>query len=842
MPARPPSKQAAPAVILDNLCLGYNGYTSPTLANEKMWASALNCFGGAFGFIQRCRFANVYTQSPTTGLPYKSLKYFAIPGTGAYLLGDQNGKLYSYDTSSSYTQTQRLNPYVDPSGAGSSQLNGPFSRETLQSIVYEMNGQVKMAGRNANAATIEGWGLDAPDSTPQVTISAGSSQNITGITRSQGTVTATLAGALSIPFGVALPIVNVNGVTDPSFNGAFVVATGNGTNTFTWLQQGQNTSSSGGTANTNITKAVGRSYAWAWENANKSHLGPPSPATQYIQYVNQLGTITLAEPGTITVGVGSASVVGTNTFFTSAWIGRNLWSIANGAIAVQTRIVAVADATHMTLASVVPTGVTGQQFQIYDPQATHIRLYETADGGATYFRVYRNVWTPSVVNFSTNGLTFVDTVNSEPPNFPFTTETAQTNNLPPPIGQFVNEYQGNLLVYGVSGAAQSFFYSNQTATTIGLLQESFAPLNQVTLPIQNAQINGMLEFPGSLIIWSDKQDMFRLTGLLTDNTVTGVAQNTAAAQQGAQIARLPYNLGCATPFAAEITPLGGIWLTPNAEVWLFTDRYAPRNIGRPIQDILNSATPANLSLARMKFYHTNNRNWLALAYPANGASFNNTLLVLDIDLLSSNGSPSYFTFDMATNSPAWWVFEPGTSISGTWTPRCDSMEVVYENNGVVRLLVGQIDLIQDVDFQAGSGTEIQVPNGSVTTHAWGNDSAYTIKRPSFMRFTTNRDPSVLTSDGWAFAALGIDDDVYTFANPLVLNLIPGTNDTATLGGNPDFAVSGLAFRYSQELYRIGGVNFIAGRRIRFQVNFPVGTGTQYQFRSVQLGFGAEPPN
>src|SRR5215469_13607711 len=190
MPQRPPTKQAAPAEVLSGLTSGYNGYTDQTQTKPQMWANpSVNCFSGAFGYIQRSRFANVVSPSPTTGTPFTTLKYFALPGVGAYLTADINGKLYSYDTGASYTQTQRVNPYVDPSGTGSAALNGPWSRESLGNILYEMNGQTKQAGRLANAATIEGWGLDAPDNSPQVVISAGTSQSITAITRSGNVVT-----------------------------------------------------------------------------------------------------------------------------------------------------------------------------------------------------------------------------------------------------------------------------------------------------------------------------------------------------------------------------------------------------------------------------------------------------------------------------------------------------------------------------------------------------------------------------------------------------------------------------------------------------------------------------
>ena len=763
--------------------------------------------------------------------PFLSLKYFSIPGLSSYLVADNNGKLWSFDSGSNYAAVVRINPYIDPVGAGSSKLGGPWSREILQNILYEVNGQVKQAGRNANAGTVEGFGLDAPDVSPQVVISAGSSQNITNIQRTNGIVTATLGAALTVPGGNGIGMVNVSVSSgDTSFAGTFVVLTGSGTATLTWTQFGQNTAllTPTGTVNTNITKSVGRSYAWAWENANKNHVSAPSPATQFIQYNSQNGVIQLLEQGQISFTASSAIVTGTGTSFSSAWVGRNIWAVGQGVIGP---IASVQSATQLTLTNNFPSNLGPLNFMVYDSQATHIRLYETADGGATYFRVQRNAFTPVLTfNILSAGLQFFDNAQAEPPNFPFTTEVSQLYNVPPPVGAFIKEYQGRLLVYGGTIPGQTFFYSNIESTTIGLTQESFAPLNQITLPIQNANISGMADLPGSLIIWSDKQDMFRLTGLLSDNTPLGLGTTNTAAGLGTSITALPYNLGCANPFAVAVTPLGAIWVTSNKELWLYTDKYAPRNIGRPVQDALSNIPSSQLSQVRLTYYHSLNRNWLAIALP-NGAA-NNVLLILDLDLLTSNGQPSFFTFDMATNQPTFWKY----------SVNCPSMEVVYETGGNVRLLVGATDLIEDVDYQTGFfGTEVSVSGGSITTHAWGNDSAQMIKRPTWVRFTTNRDPSLLESDGWSFGINGIDDDYYTFNAPLTLSLTPGVNDTLTLGGNPNAAPFGTPFRTSQELFRIGGVNFIAGRRMQFTVNFPTGTGVNYALRSIQLGFGPSPP-
>lgn len=758
------------------------------------------------------------------GTSFTTLKYYAVPALSSYLIADNNGKLFSFDSGANYAARPRINSAFDPTGAGSSLLNGPWSRETLQNILYEMNGQVKQTGRGANAATVENWGLDAPDATPQIVVSAGASQTITNIQRTNGVVTVTLPALLTVPGGNGIGMVNVTiTVGDTTFAGSFVVLTGSGTVTLTWTQLGQNTVllTPTGTVDVNITKSVGRSYAWAWENANKPHVSAPSPSSQYVLYNAQNGAIQCVQQGTAHVVLSSVTVTGVGTAFTNAWVGRNLFIRGSQQFGP---IASVQSATQMTLRYPAYTNNT-DVFQVFDPQATHVRLYETADGGATYFRTQRNVFsigTPATL--ISVGLQFFDNANAEPPNFPFTTETSQLNNIPPPIGAYVAEYQGRLVVFGVPGAKQSFFYSNSELTNIGLPQESYAPLNQYTLPIQNAQLFGWIEMPGAAIIWSDRQDMYRLTGLLTDNTAA------SAPQLGAQISRLPYNLGCANPFAVDLTPLGAIWVTPQAEVWLFTNTYAPRNVGRPIQNILNSIAQAQLPLIRVKYYHNNTRNWLLLACATSGSLTNNTLLILDLDLLAANGSPSFFVFDMATNQPAWYQYTIGAS----------GLEVLYEPNATVRLLVGGLDLIQDPDYTEGFGTEISVFNPFLLTHPWGNDSAPMIKRPSFLRFNTNRDPTVLAIDGWSFEALGIDDDFYTIAFPLTMLMVPGVNDTTALCGNP-LTPNGSPFRHSPELFRVGAVNFVMGRRIQFQINFPTRPGVTFQFRQIQIGFAPSPP-
>ena len=63
MAQRPQGRRDFPPVeILGSINAGLDVYSDPTTTVYKKWLSAANCFSGAFGFVQRARFANVLTQ------------------------------------------------------------------------------------------------------------------------------------------------------------------------------------------------------------------------------------------------------------------------------------------------------------------------------------------------------------------------------------------------------------------------------------------------------------------------------------------------------------------------------------------------------------------------------------------------------------------------------------------------------------------------------------------------------------------------------------------------------------------------------------------------------------
>lgn len=852
--------EAGPRVLtLDSLVGGYNGYTSPDLLTPQFWAASSNVYAGQFGAIRRARWAPFFNSTATgftanakrivsmySFLDNNNPNWFAGTVVNRVLFDNNdnvswprwvvNNPLSTLGMFPVFQADKELEAWDNFIGGTSGQdfpfalsmLNGPWMRVRIGNAIYETNGSFR-------SKTVPGigtrflpmfmfWGLDAPDVSPSVALVAGSTATIqaapTGAVRANNIVTITATAAL--PAGMVTGVyVGISGVTDTTFNtaaGAAVQITVTGVSTFTFVQVGPAATSGTGTVTLGITKTVGRSYQWAWEADINAETSAPSPASQFVKYTSQTGTIDLVQTGTVSVTNGSATVTGVGTSFTSAWIGRAIW--IEGLASTGNYIASVSSPTSMLLQNAyVGANIAGARFQIYDPQVGNnadgtafVKLYATGDGQPVYFLIGRNAFNAGATTALAAGLRFNDTANSEPPNPPFTSEITQIYNVPPPIGSFLQEYQSRILVYGVAANLQTFFYSNIEATVIGQPPECFSPLNTVTMPLGDGQLNGMANLPTGLIQWSNRQDMFKLTGLLSDNTIAN------SMQLGATIQRLPYKIGCASPYATAVTPLGAIWLSSDREVWLFTDHYAPKNIGKPVQDVLNRINGTRLGFAKMSFYKRGDRSWLALAVALDSSAFNNKLLLLDLDLLASNGQPSFFTFDLATNAPTWYQYDIN----------CEGICTSYDANSTNHIFVGDVDLITDVDWQPSYFTisaEQSVP-GSNKLHAFGNEDPHMVKTFEWMRALTNQIPKNLAAQGWAWSIDAFDDDAFVIGvNALTTNLIPGVDSNS----NP------LFLEYSPAKFKFGGVRPVKGRRFQIGTTFPSAPGF-FELRGFQVAY------
>lgn len=819
--------ESSPALFetVKGLTRGLYTYGDPDSLPHTAWSAAENVYTGLFGSVRRARFVKVVDGGVTSGFASASLDFVSLFSANdtvkVCLLGDTKnvsggaGTLWSFNTSSSYAATIRTHPFL---GSPHVDLADAWSRlGFVKSLVFEANGKVKLRSRGLNFGALENWGIDAPDTSPAVTKQTASVIDTianSGATRTGGVSTIkTTAAHHLFPAGVLnINRVTIAGCSDSSFNGTFIVESAGFTSTqFTYLQPGLPDVGAATAGNGSVgsqTNSVGRSYRWAWRSSATLALSAPSPATIFQLYSGQDGTLEFIQPGTIAVS-STGLVTGTGTAFTAAWIGRKLWIQDSSD---RFYVSSVASATSLQLQTGSATVVSGKKFQIYDPQSDQIVVYMTADGGSIYHRT--DIFYQTAISFFANettlslaGLTMYDGAAVEPPSAPFdTTQSAQFFNVPPPKGKFLHEYQSRALVFGVSGAEQTIFYSNIEQTEFGLLPDCFAPLNQLTFPLGTGKLNGAGSLPTGLILWSNEKHMFKITGLLQDNTA-----NADDFVLGSTVQRLPYELGCGSAYSPTSTPLGIFWLTDSKEVYLFNDQYAPRNVGLPIQPSLNQLT---LDITRGSYYRSRGRSWFVLGDTV-------TTFVLDLDLLEEASSSAYL-FSPGGAQPVWYQFNKTESRAG---PLLSITDVFGETH----LIWGQVDNLIELDYNGSSfksGSEL-TPAGSVQFHSWGNQHPESIKKLRWMRFNTNRTPTQAVTDGWTFRIECLDDDFYTAASPLVVTLTPGVDSVEKTGG------PGRAFEYSTVLFKFGGVKFAQGRRLNFKVTFPTVAG-DFEFRGYQL--------
>jgi len=550
-----------------------------------------------------------------------------------------------------------------------------------------------------------------------------------------------------------------------------------------------------------ITKTTGRKYTWAWVDPNtlpRLHVSKPSPETAFQVYSSQQGKIECIAVGTISTTISSATVTGVGTNFTNAMIGQQLWIESGGNFGY---ITAVASTTSLTLKVVAPSTQATKKYQVFDGLSTslEVRLYATSDGGATFLRVQNNTFDPTQTTVILAGLEFTDNDNNEPPDGNFTLETEEFNNDPPPVGTFVKEWQGRILVFGKSGDEQSVFYSNIEFTVFGVPTESFAPLNSIRLPIGSAKISAAAVVPTGLVLFSDQEDMFKITGLLQDNDVV---DDFAI---GSTIRRLPYKHGCAHHTAITETPYGIFWVSPENRIHYWDDLNQPVLVSLPIQNLMYNGIVA--AKVKMTYYRDEIAHWLVVAVAQSPSTTNDKLLFLDLDSLKKTGQFDWYQYDLD----------------------CEGLTTLFGKGSLQqRLLVGGTDVVQDAVYNGTAfkvGAEKIITGANVKFHQLGNDTPQVIKQLKMLRVHTNRTPAQFETDGWSIKVHGVGDDVFTLASPLTRTLTPGTDSPTAAQANQ--------FIEGPNLFKFGGTNFLHGRGIQFEVIFPNGLA---QFDLQQLSF------
>ncbi len=728
---------------------GYHGTVLPEDAAPLLWYAGNNLYRLPTGRIKRFRRATLVS-SATSGFPSTTDYVRTLFGYGDsqqdLILADiaqSTNKLYAI--SSSWTVLdERVHPFY---GSGNAAMGGLWSRIAMHNVCYECNATVKMRTQGVHLASVSGgamwnWGIYPSKDIPTVTLAAGA------ITSD--------------------PFLDDNG--DPD-----------------------------------TTIPYGRKYAFASVNNNslpRAHVSTRSPETAFQIMTAQKAEVEAVQTGTITTS--GTAVTGTSTTFHREWIGMKLWIESVGTVGY---ISAYTSATAMTLSTSAGSH-SGKRFFVYDPQVTHIRWYATANGGAVFLRIGQTTFDPTQTTTTLAGLRNDDNNNAEPgeTGASYTTEESEDYNDPPPIGQWLKEWQGRILMFGVpevanaDGNLQTVFYSNVERTVVGCPGDSFAPFNRFTLPIGGALIGGAGILPTGLILFSTKNHMFKITGYLEDQVITdnfGIAST---------LVRLPFDVGCCSPSAVKETPQGLFWISPENQLWWYNDVEFPRYVGLPVQDILNTIAPSQKGDIKMAYRRKDQKEWLVITFPkASGTSHNDQGVILDLTGFNPD-SPNFYPF---------------TGDFGGLLAHIDAF-------GTNHLIAGGQGKIFDLDYNGSDSviSEDSSITGSVTFHAVGNDTPSVIKDLKWVRFRVNTDPSdIVTATAaqiWNFATLGVNDDQYTFAAPLTLALIPGVDSPDEMG----------TFTHAPTLFKLDREKLMKANRIQFKCTFPT-AAADWELREIQ---------
>lgn len=275
--------------------------------------------------------------------------------------------------------------------------------------------------------------------------------------------------------------------------------------------------------------------------------------------------------------------------------------------------------------------VTGKQINLTgipvstDPQVTNAILLATSDGGdqtLLYFVASLTNGTTTYTDNMADTQLVLQNVFLETDAFGNVVGVA--NNTPPPNNLlFPLAHRGR--IYGANGA-QLFFSKaeSELLTSTGLLagkfEEAWPGLNYFTVTTGADVITGLLSDGQVLYIGTTKQ-VIRLFGDGPNNYTVPEALFTDVGVLNQDVWRMVFLAG---------NPLGCLWITPDYRV-IGSDFNTYQDVGRPIQDVLNSINSAAAAQTSWATFMAQGTYALyVLAVPTGANTQPDTLLVFDL--------------------------------------------------------------------------------------------------------------------------------------------------------------------------------------------------------------------
>lgn len=305
-----------------------------------------------------------------------------------------------------------------------------------------------------------------------------------------------------------------------------------------------------------------------------------------------------------------------------------------------------------------------------DPQVNNKVILATADGGDTsvlYFLAqvtnattsYLDT-TPELTLLSNNVYGFIDASGNE---------FGVYQNQPPPNGQFPTKHRGR--IYMLQG--QNIVFSKSlaevttpTTTVAGRYEEAWPAQNTFDISV-GAETGRALLTDGDFLYIGTDRHVLRLVG---DGPQNFEPPQTAFNEGGV------LNQDCWRSVFIDGSPLGSMWITPDYRVYL-SDFNTHRDVGLPIQDVLNSINTAANANVYAQYYALGAFNLYVLAIPTGVNTDLDTLCVYDLKAhkwyvwfptdkvtslvynINASGTPQIIFWSSAAAASRGYKFVPG---------------------------------------------------------------------------------------------------------------------------------------------------------------------------------------
>jgi hypothetical protein len=398
----------------------------------------------------------------------------------------------------------------------------------------------------------------------------------------------------------------------------------------------------------------------------------------------------------------------------------------------------------------------------YNSQGTDsIVWFRNLDGGGDWFRLAQvNQATGAVITFgagasvvASTSLSVGDTITDNSPDSALdqTTRGPLLNN-PPPVGKFLAQGQGRVIVMNLKGAPNQAAYSGFEQIFLGRPESCFPPNNLLNLQIGADDIAGGGILQSGVVMFSRTGRMFMLRGQMEDISLLVPVNFTQYLEE------LPWTLGCASHFTIHATPYGLVWLAGDKTVQLFDGRSEPVDISAGIYPYLRRITPGTEQNCVASYFNWLERDWYVLLAAVDGSLSNNRAF-----FFAFNKQPGTDTIE----SVEAFVSDLPAQIAGS----VPFIGLITTSKFQRMLCIGAGGRIQQLpvtsDTVGGVTLDMTInpPTNGVLSAYWrggyfGTDSPYRSKSWRWARLLSDQDPKT-----FSLVMRYVDDEQRTFLNP-----------------------------------------------------------------------------